>query len=51
MPDAKDWLDIDYRTLFRLHPDRRIERENGPDCSPGPRYWLGRCADGLAQTR
>ncbi|MCU9955114.1 GNAT family N-acetyltransferase [Burkholderia sp. BKH01] len=46
MPDAKDWLDIDYRTLFRLHPDRRIERENDPDCSPGPRFWLGRCADG-----
>ncbi|KML48194.1 GNAT family acetyltransferase [Burkholderia cepacia] len=46
MPDAKDWLDIDYRTLFRLHPDRRIERENDPDCSPGPRFWLGGCADG-----
>ncbi|VWC88753.1 GNAT family acetyltransferase [Burkholderia lata] len=46
MPDIHDWLDIDYRTLFRLHPDRRIERENDPDCSPGPRFWLGRCADG-----
>ncbi|VWD16851.1 GNAT family acetyltransferase [Burkholderia lata] len=46
MPDANDWLDIDYRTLFRLYPDRRIERENDPDCSPGPRFWLGRCADG-----
>ncbi|VWB45940.1 GNAT family acetyltransferase [Burkholderia lata] len=46
MPDANDWLDIDYRTLFRLHPDRRIERENDPECSPAPRFWLGRCADG-----
>ncbi|HDR9582593.1 TPA: GNAT family N-acetyltransferase [Burkholderia stabilis] len=46
MSDAKDWLDIDYRTLFRLRPDRRIERENDPDCSPGPRFWLGGCADG-----
>lgn len=46
MPDTHDWLDIDYRTLFRLHPDRRIERENDPDCSPGPRFWLGRSTDG-----
>ncbi|NHV25826.1 GNAT family N-acetyltransferase [Burkholderia sp. D-99] len=46
MPDTHDWLDIDYRTLFRLYPDRRIERENDPDCSPGPRFWLGRCVDG-----
>ncbi|UKD14763.1 GNAT family N-acetyltransferase [Burkholderia aenigmatica] len=46
MPDAHDWLEIDYRTLFRLHPDRRIARENDPDCSPTPRFWLGRCADG-----
>ncbi|WP_334034543.1 GNAT family N-acetyltransferase [Burkholderia cepacia] len=45
MPDSHDWLDIDYRTLFRLHPDRRIERENDPDCSPGPRFWLGRGAE------
>ncbi|MBN3800426.1 GNAT family N-acetyltransferase [Burkholderia sp. Ac-20392] len=46
MPDANDWLDIDYRTLFRLHPNRRIEHENDPECSPAPRFWLGRCADG-----
>ncbi|HEM7878049.1 GNAT family N-acetyltransferase [Burkholderia contaminans] len=46
MPDTHDWLDIDYRTLFCLHPDRRIERENDPDRSPAPRFWLGRCADG-----
>ncbi|UTV58047.1 GNAT family N-acetyltransferase [Burkholderia arboris] len=46
MTDANDWLDIDYRTLFRLRPDRRIERENDPGCSPGPRFWLGRCACG-----
>jgi hypothetical protein len=41
-----DWLKIDYRTLFRLRPDGRIERENDPDCSPGPRFWLAGCADG-----
>ncbi|MCL4633569.1 GNAT family N-acetyltransferase [Burkholderia sp.] len=46
MPDTKNWLEIDYRTLFRLHPDRRIERENDPDESPAPRFWLGRCAGG-----
>jgi hypothetical protein len=41
-----DWLKIDYRTLFRLRPDGRIERENDPDCSPGPRFWLAGCAEG-----
>ena len=41
-----DWLKIDYKTLFRLRPDVRIERENDPDCSPGPRFWLAGCAEG-----
>jgi GNAT acetyltransferase-like protein len=40
------WLGIDYRTLFRLDDDGRIERENDPDGSPGPRFWLAGCADG-----
>ncbi|AOI88947.1 GNAT family N-acetyltransferase [Burkholderia pseudomultivorans] len=51
MLNDQDWLDIDYRTLFRLRDDtgsaqRRIERENDPDRSPGPRFWLGGCASG-----
>ncbi|EIM7189213.1 kasugamycin N-acetyltransferase AAC(2')-IIa [Escherichia coli] len=40
------WLKTDYRTLFRLCPDGRIERENDPDCSPGPRFWLAGCSEG-----
>lgn len=40
------WLNIDYRTLFRLRHDRRIDRENDPDNSPGPRFWFAGCADG-----
>ncbi|MDR0241654.1 MAG: hypothetical protein LBJ65_08645 [Burkholderia sp.] len=46
MSDPQDWLEIDCRTLFRLHADRRIDRENDPDGSPGPRFWLGRGAHG-----
>lgn len=42
MPTRPDWLEIDYRTLYRLNPDGRIERENDPDRSPGPRLWLAR---------
>jgi hypothetical protein len=41
-----DWLKIDYRTLFRFRPDGRIEDENDPDRSPGPRFWLAGCAEG-----
>jgi hypothetical protein len=40
------WLKTDYRTLFQLCPDGRIERENDPDCSPGPRFWLAGCSEG-----
>ncbi|MGX7874160.1 hypothetical protein ACVDG5_016650 [Mesorhizobium sp. ORM6] len=45
LPEAH-WLHTDYRTLFRLRNDGRIERENDPDCSPGPRFWLAGCGDG-----
>jgi hypothetical protein len=41
-----DWLNIDRRTLFLLTADGRIERENDPDHSPGPRFWLARCQEG-----
>lgn len=41
-----DWLNIDYRTLFRLSAGGRIEAENDPDRSPGPRFWLAGCAEG-----
>ena len=41
-----DWLNSDLRTLFRLTSDGRIERENDPDLSQGPRLWLGGCAAG-----
>jgi hypothetical protein len=40
------WLDVDYRTLFCLENGGRIERENDPDLSPGPRFWLGGCVEG-----
>lgn len=40
------WLDLDYRTLFRLDKNRRIERENDPDRSSGPRFWLAGSAEG-----
>lgn len=37
---------IQLRTLFLLTTSGRIERENDPDRSPGPRMWLRGCADG-----
>ncbi len=39
------WLKTQYQTLFRLRPDGRIERENDPDFSPGPRFWLAGCPE------
>ena len=39
-------LNIEYRTLFRLGDNGRIESENDPDRSPGARFWLAGCADG-----
>lgn len=41
-------LDLEGRTLFVLAPDGRIIRENDPDCSGGPRFWLAGCAAGNA---
>lgn len=41
-----DWLKTDYRTLFHLTGEGRIERENDPDNSPGPRLWLSGCEEG-----
>ena len=41
-----DWLKTDYRTLFRLTGEGRIERENDPDNSPGPLFWLAGCDEG-----
>jgi hypothetical protein len=41
-----DWLNTDRRTLFLLTAHGRIERENDPDHSPGPNFWLARCREG-----
>ena len=46
MTGEKLFLKTEYRTLFRLHSDERIERENDPDGSPGPRFWLAGCPEG-----
>ena len=40
------WLNIQYRTLFRLDSAGRIVGENEPDRSAGPRFWLAGCAEG-----
>jgi hypothetical protein len=37
---ATSLLAIQLRTLFVLTGTGRIERENDPDRSPGPRLWL-----------
>src|SRR5262249_27473274 len=37
-------LAIQLRTLFILTGAGKIERENDPDHSPGPRLWLAGCA-------
>ena len=44
MPNDAELLSIDYRTLFLSTASGRIERENDPDRSPGPRFWLGGCS-------
>lgn len=46
MADDIDLLAIQLRTLFRLTGTGRIEGENDPDRSPGPRFWLAGCASG-----
>jgi hypothetical protein len=39
-------LSIQFQTLFLTTGSGRIERENDPDHSPGPRLWLAGCASG-----
>lgn len=46
MISGNHWLKTEYRTLFRLCPDGRIERENDPDSSPAPLFWLAGCPEG-----
>ena len=46
MISGNHWLKTECRTLFQLCPGGRIERENDPDCSPGPRFWLAGCSVG-----
>lgn len=41
-----DLLTIDFRTLFVPAGHRRIARENDPDRSKGPLFWLGGSASG-----
>lgn len=41
-----DLLALEGRTLYVLTPAGRIARENDPDRSPGPRFWLAGCASG-----
>lgn len=38
-------LSVEFQTLFVLN-NGRIERENDPDRSPGPRFWLAGCRSG-----
>lgn len=46
MPTDAELLSIEYQTLFVTTRSGRIERENDPDQSPGPRLWLAGCASG-----
>lgn len=46
MANDLDLLRLDYRTLFVVAESGRIERENDPDHSPGPRFWLAGCPSG-----
>lgn len=41
-----DLLDLEGRTLYVLTPEGRIARENDPDRSAGPQFWLAGCAGG-----
>lgn len=41
-----DLLALEGRTLYVLTPEGRIARENDPDRSAGPRFWLAGCASG-----
>lgn len=45
-------LEIDIETIFAISVDGRIVRQNFPDCSPGPRFFLAGCPAGnLARVR
>ena len=46
MTSDLDLLRVQYRTLFLTTESGRIVRENDPDHSSGPRFWLGGCATG-----
>jgi hypothetical protein len=46
MIDENHWLRTQFDTLFRSRSDGRIERENDPDHSPGPHFWLAGCSEG-----
>ena len=39
-------LDLEGQTLFVLTPEGRIARENDPDRSAGPKFWLAGCGQG-----
>jgi len=39
-------LNVDVRTSFVLSSSERIERQNDPDCSPGPRLFFAGCPQG-----
>lgn len=41
-----DLLHLEGRTLFVTTPQGRIARENEPDRSAGPKFWLAGCAAG-----
>jgi RimJ/RimL family protein N-acetyltransferase len=41
-----DLLDLEGRTLYVLTPEGRIIRENDPDRSAGPQFWLAGCVGG-----
>lgn len=46
MDHDRELLSIHYRTTFLTTASGQIERENDPDHSPGPRFWLAGCASG-----
>jgi hypothetical protein len=46
MMSDSELLSIQYRTLFLTSRSGRIERENDPDHSSGPRLWLAGCRSG-----
>jgi hypothetical protein len=46
MMSDSELLSIQYRTLFLTSRSGRIERENDPDHSSGPRLWLAGCTLG-----